>query len=113
LAGFLCFATGSCSTTAENLHRAELTALERSEHVAELIRLAEKKKPDASEKLSQVATVSKGGRGNQEGVRAAARELNIDKDDAHRAVKVANLSHAAKEAARETGLDDNRSAASG
>lgn len=95
---------------AENLHRAELTALERDEHVSEWIQLAEKKRADASDKPSQVGTVSKGGRGNQEGVRAAARELKIGKNDAHRAVKVASLSHAAKEAARETGLDDNRSA---
>lgn len=95
---------------AENLHRADLTVLQRDEHVSEWIRLAEKKNTDASHKLSQVATVSKGGRGNQEGVRAAARELNIDKDDAHRAVKVASLSDEAKEAAREVGLDNNRSA---
>ena len=69
--------------------------------------LAEKK---ADDKLSQTATVSKGGRGKESGVRAAARELHIDKDDAHRAVKVASLSEEAKEAAREAGLDDNRTA---
>jgi K+-transporting ATPase c subunit len=34
----------------------------------------------------------------------------VDKDDAHRAVKVASLSPEAKEAAKEVGLDDNRSA---
>ena len=97
---------------AENLHRAELTALERDEHVSEWIRLAEKKAEGVS---SQVATkLSKRGRDGEgraeSGVRAAARELNIDKDDAHRAVKVASLSDEAKEAAKETGLDDNRSA---
>lgn len=92
---------------AENLHRAELTALERDEHVSEWIRIAEKK---AEDKLSQAATVSKGGRGNKEGVRAAARELNIDKDDAHRAVKVAGLTAEAKYVAKEQGLDDNRTA---
>jgi phage N-6-adenine-methyltransferase len=98
----------------ENLHRADLTALERDEHVAEWIRLTEAKfqsspEPE-SDKLSQSATVSKGGRGNEGGIRAAARELGIDKDDAHRAAKVAGLSDEAKEAAREVGLDDNRSA---
>jgi len=97
---------------AENLHRAELTALERSEHVSEWIQLAERK---AAQVLLQDATkLSKRGRDGEgrpeSGVRAAARELNIESTAAHRAVKVASLSDAAKEAARETGLDDNRSA---
>ena len=85
---------------AENLHRADLTVLERDEQVARWLELS---------KLSQVATVS-GGRGNEGGVRRAARELNVDKDDAHRAMKVASLSAEAKAVAREVGLDDNRSA---
>lgn len=93
---------------AENLHRADLTVLQRDEHVSEWIRLAELQS-------SQVATNEskrEDGRGHrsESGVRAAARELNIDKDDAHRAVKVASLSDEAKEAAREVGLDNNRSA---
>ena len=87
---------------AENLHRAELTALERDEQVAKWIELS-------ANKLSQPETVSKGGRGNEGGVNAAARDLNISKPDAHRAVKVASLSDEAKEAAREVGLDNNRS----
>ena len=93
---------------AENLHRADLTALQRYEHVAEWIRLTEK--TAAPDKLSQVATVSKGGRGNEIGIRAAARELGIDKDAAHRAVKVDGLTDEAKEVAKEAGLDNNRSA---
>ena len=97
---------------AENLHRAELTALERSEHVSEWIRLAEQKAAHLSSQLATKGPFKSGEKAHrpESGVRAAARELNIDKDDAHRAVKVASLSHAAKEAARETGLDDNRSA---
>lgn len=86
---------------AENLHRAELSKLERDENIAEWIKI--------TDKLSQSATVL-GGRGNEGGVRAAARELGVNKDDAHRAVRVASLSDEAKEAAREAGLDDNRSA---
>lgn len=82
----------------ENLHRADLTKLQRDEQIAEWV------------KLSQVATVSKGGRGNEGGINAASRELGISKDEAHRAVKVASLSDEAKEAAVEAGLDDNRSA---
>jgi ParB-like chromosome segregation protein Spo0J len=93
---------------AENLHRSELTVLQRDEHVAEWIKLTEESE---SVKLPQVEPVSnKGGRGKSGGVRAAARELHIEKEDARRAVKVASLSDEAKEAAREVGLDDNRSA---
>ena len=90
---------------AENLHRAELTALERSEQVARWIELTAVK-----QKLAQPEPVSKGGRGNEGGVRAAARDLGIEKEDARRATKVAALSDEAKQAAREAGLDDNRSA---
>ncbi len=86
----------------ENLARAELTALERDEHVAEWMRLVEKPR--------QADAVSKGGRGNEGGVRAAARDLGLSEPDARRATKVANLSDEAKKTARETGLDDNRSA---
>jgi ParB family chromosome partitioning protein len=99
----------------ENLHRAELKALERDEQIAEWIELVERRRQkdqvsNEANKPSQVATVSKGGRGVESGVRAAARELKIGKDDAHRAKKVAGLSDAAKQVARETGLDDNRRA---
>lgn len=86
---------------AENLHRAEISALERSEHIAEWVKL--------SDKLAQVGPVS-GGRGNAGGLRAAAREIGVARSDAQRAVKVAGLSDEAKAAARDAGLDDNRSA---
>ncbi|MGJ0427540.1 hypothetical protein [Methylocystis sp.] len=74
--------------------------LERDEHAAEWIRLAEK--------VAQLAPLSKGGRGNESGVRKAARELGIEKEDARRATKVAALSHEAKQVASEAKLDDNR-----
>ena len=66
-----------------DLHRAELTVTQRAEQIAEWIRLTEVKA-----KPSQVATVSMGGRGKEGGVNAAARELGITKDKAHRAVKI-------------------------
>ncbi|MBI0435428.1 hypothetical protein D9598_16525 [Roseomonas sp. KE0001] len=70
--------------------------LERSEHVAEWIRLTEEKV-----KLAQVAPVSERGRvegrGNEGGIRSAARELGVDRDAARRAAKVAGLSDRAKE----------------
>ena len=98
----------------ENLHRADLTALERDEQIAEWIELVERRRPkdqvsNEANKPSQVATVSKGGRGKEGGARAAARELGITKDDAHRAKRVAGLSEEAKQIARKTGLDENRS----
>ncbi len=86
---------------AENLHRSELTKLERDEQVAEWIKI--------TERISFQSETKSAGR-PEGGVRAAARELGIDNADAHRAVKVASLSESAKEAAREEGLDNNRSA---
>ena len=85
----------------ENLHRAELTVLQRSEQIARWAGLAEK--------VYQVGTP--GGRQPKEGgVRKAARELNITPNDVSRSKKVASLTEKAKEAARQRGLDDNQSA---
>lgn len=99
------------SEIAENLHRAELTALQRDEQIARWIELTTVKGelPDLKSKPVQPAQVS-GGRGNKGGLSDAARELGIERTDAHRAIKVADLSPEAKAAAVETGLDDNRSA---
>jgi phage replication-related protein YjqB (UPF0714/DUF867 family) len=85
---------------AENLHRAELTKLERDEHIAEWVKLT-------GEKLGQVVQVSaKGGRGIEGGISKAARELPVsgDTDEAkrknvERALKIAGLSDEAKAAA--------------
>ncbi|MDE2582761.1 MAG: ParB N-terminal domain-containing protein [Rhodospirillales bacterium] len=94
---------------AENLHRAELTAQERAEHIAEWVRLR-------GEKVGQL--IPPGGRQpNDQGIRKAARELPVagDTDEAkrknvERAVKIAAIAPEAKEAARAAGLDDNQSA---
>src|SRR5271169_949916 len=73
---------------AENLHRAELTALERAEHIDQWIRL--RGETSASEPCDQAAPATqlpaRGGRGREGGVRAAARELGISRTDAQRAV---------------------------
>jgi ParB family transcriptional regulator, chromosome partitioning protein len=89
---------------AENLHRAELTALERAEHIDQWIRLkgesgAGESCNQAEDKLGQVGSVceldraaqtaqvpARGGRGREGGVRAAARELGISRTEARRAV---------------------------
>ena len=91
---------------AENLHRADLTALQRDEHVAEWIRLTEKKVIEVS---SQLEPKPSGGR-PESGIRAAARELGVERNTAQRAVKVDSLTDEAKEVAKEAGLDNNRSA---
>jgi ParB-like chromosome segregation protein Spo0J len=87
----------------ENLHRAELTALERDEQIAEWLRLSEAKV--VSDKLSET---SKGGRPGL--VTASSKAIGIHERDARRAVQVDTLSPEAKKAAVDLGLDDNRSA---
>jgi len=89
---------------AENLHRSELSALERAEHVAEWIRLAE-----VEADASQVETHHKAGQ-QPGGVNAAARELGVEKSEAHRSVKIADITVEAKAAAIIAGLADNKSA---
>lgn len=90
---------------AENLHRAELTKLERDDNIAEWIKITERASKSQSESLR-----ADGRGGRPSGIENAARELGIERQDAHRAVKVSTLSDEAKDAARETGLDNNRSA---
>lgn len=110
---------------AENLHRAELTVLERSRHIAEWIRITDRSgdadnKPGQlaqvseaaheKDKLAQVEPVSKGGRGNQAGVRAASRKLGVERNEAQRAIKIDSITPEAEKAVREAGLDKNQSA---
>jgi len=97
---------------AENLHRTELTALERAEHISQWIKLrgekgARESCDQADDKLDQVGPVSdlipaRGGRGREGGVRAAARELGISRTDALRAVqRVGRIAPAVREALRD------------
>lgn len=88
---------------AENLHRNELTALERDEQVSLWIALSAKKR-------GQLDQVSKGGRGQKGGLSEVTQELGIDRSDARRALKVASLPEEAKTIARDAGLADNRTA---
>jgi len=97
---------------AENLHRTELTVLERAEHISQWIRLRGEKGAgescdQADDKLDQVGPVSelvpaRGGRARKGGVRAAARELGISRTDASRAVqRVDRIAPAVREALRD------------
>lgn len=94
---------------AENLHRSELTKLERDDNIAEWIKITERlqsRQSDGNESKRE------DGRGHRQegGIAAASRELGVEESDARRSVRVSSLSDEAKDAARETGLDNNRSA---
>ena len=95
---------------AENLHRAELTALEHDEQVAEWVRLTEARRVVSGQ------IVHKPGR-PKGGIAEAARRLPVTGKTQHarrktveRSIKVASVSPEAKAAAKEAGLDDHRSA---
>ena len=96
---------------AENLHRAELTVAERSEHIAEWIRLVEERDRVSAQVEPKLSVRGRAGEGRPEaGIRAAARELGIDRNEAQRATKIAGLTSEAKDEARALGLDDNQRA---
>jgi ParB/RepB/Spo0J family partition protein len=80
---------------AENLHRSDLTKLERAEQIEEWRAL-----------VSQVETVS---HGKDAGVRKTAEALGVDKSEVQRAAKIASITPEAKTAAEEAGFDDNQS----
>lgn len=85
---------------AENLHRADLSVLERAEHVDEWLKLAEQVSFQPGTKLGRP----------EGGMSKAAREIGVNKTDAHRAKKIAALPDDVKDAARDAGLDDNGAA---
>ena len=86
----------------ENLHRAELSVGERADQIAEWVRLTEVQSAQLAPNESRRAD----GRGHRPegGVRAAARELGIDRDEARRAIRIASIEPEAREATREAGL---------
>jgi ParB/RepB/Spo0J family partition protein len=87
----------------ENLHRAELTVLERAEHINEWRRLT-------VAHVSQLATPSGGAQPAEAGIRKTAQALGATKDEVSRAAKLDGLTDEAKAAAVAAGLDDNQSA---
>src|SRR5215472_2951573 len=94
----------------ENLHRAELTVLERSEQTAEWMRLAAEGQP-AQVDPAVLSDGRKAGPQHQEGgINQASRDLGIERKAAQRAAKIDSMSDEAKVAARDLGLDDNQSA---
>jgi ParB family chromosome partitioning protein len=93
----------------ENLHRAELTVLERGEHIAEWVKLTEERREQQPAQLAP--PVRKHGHAQEGGgINAAVRDLGIDRTEAQRAVKIAALAPEAQETARDLHLDDNQAA---
>jgi ParB-like chromosome segregation protein Spo0J len=96
---------------AENLHRADLTALEESEQVAEWVKLTESLEPISGQ------NVQKKGPGRPESGNAkAARELPVrgktdeaKRKNIERNRKIARIDPVAKEAVIKAGLDNNPS----
>jgi ParB/RepB/Spo0J family partition protein len=110
----------------ENLHRNELTTLERAEQVAEWVKLSEERAAAKAEPRSaqvaqkmpraeqagvsaQVAPKPQGGR-PEGGDRMAARDLGLSRDEVRRARTNAALPSVVKDRARSLGVDGNQSA---
>jgi hypothetical protein len=89
----------------KNLQRAELTKLERSDQVAEWVKLCD----EEPEKVSSQVEIKPEGGSPEEGERTAARELGLDKEEINRSVKIASITPEAKEAAINVGIDNNES----
>lgn len=83
---------------AENLHRAELTKLQRAEQIEEWRELS----AEQGGKVSHPQP-------HEHGVSKAAEALGIDRATVRHAEKIAHISDEAKEAAVEAGIDDNQS----
>jgi ParB family chromosome partitioning protein len=92
---------------AENLHRSDLTELQRKQQIAEWIAITEQELLDGVS--AQVAPKPLGGR-PRSGINAASRELGIERTEAQRAVKIGSISERAREAAVAAKLDNNQSA---
>jgi hypothetical protein len=88
----------------ENLHRCDLTKIERAELLSEWITITQ-------EGVSRQVVPKPGTMGGrpESGIAAASRELGIGEKEAQRAVKIAAISAEAKAAASEMGLGDNQS----
>ena len=100
-------------TISENLHRAELTAAQRAQQVAEYVELSNRKRDaDQAAQLAPIESKRADGRGHrpESGDRLAARELGIPRDELRRAQAIASLPEATLAAAEDLELDDNQAA---
>jgi hypothetical protein len=106
-------------TISENLHRNELSALERAEQVTEFVRLCQEK-ADAANAEPQAAQVAYPDRSvgmvradakryEQRGDSSAARKLGLSRDEVRRSQAIAALPVEVKVRAVDVRLDDNHS----
>ena len=96
----------------ENLHRADLTPLERAEQTDEWVKLTDKDRVQ-SRQVGANESKREDGRGHrrESGAKAAARELGIKEQEVRRAKKIASISPEAKAAIREApSIRNNQSA---
>ena len=94
---------------AENLHRSELTAMQRSVAEAQWIKLTEKMQRVISSQLETKLPRNDAGR-PESGINAASRKLGISKARAHRSIRIAKLKPSAQKRAEALGFDDNQKA---
>jgi ParB family transcriptional regulator, chromosome partitioning protein len=85
----------------ENLHRSDLTVLERSELLAEWVRLISEEEGEGAQRGRQP---------HDRGVSKSARNLGFTRDAIRRASAIAGISGDAKREAKEAKLDDKQSA---
>jgi ParB family chromosome partitioning protein len=88
----------------ENLDRHDLTVAERSQHIAEWVRLT-----TATSRGRKNAPPG-GAQPHEKGIKAAVRDLGLERTDVQRAIKIDAITPEAKAAAKEADLDDNQSA---
>jgi ParB-like chromosome segregation protein Spo0J len=89
---------------AENLHRANLTKLERAEYIKKWDELIKKRAKGGHVRQA-------GGRQpHDKGLSKTAKQLGISREAVRRSKKIAGISPKAKKAAKKTGLDDNQAA---
>jgi hypothetical protein len=102
---------GQLTEIAENLHRLELTALERAQHVARWLELSKVLEEDSATeaKGAQLGHPSGGEQPHDLGVSRAAKELGVSRQEVQRAVKIASIVPDAVTAAKEAGIDINQS----
>ena len=94
----------------ENLHRAELTVLERAEQVARWKKLVEGQSVPTRDRASKpdLRAARAKGRHKSVGVREIAARLSSTRSQVQRDQKISSVSKEAKLAARKAGLDDNQ-----
>lgn len=87
----------------ENLDRAELSALERSEHLDEWRRLT-------MQKVRQLDAPLGGSQPRDQGFRKTAEDRGVSESDVRRAARIASIPEPVKAGIIEAGLDNNQSA---